>query len=116
MASLANPDSVVVPAAPPRRKAKPAPKPAKSLQDLDRVARRLEADWQLALRQHEAAVHRQFRDLRAALHGRKAGAVKGKAAATLRDALEPRLKPKRGRAKDLRRVEAALGEALERLG
>lgn len=99
----------------PARKTKPRRKPAKSLPDLDRVARRLEADWQAALHQHEAAVHRQFRDLRTALRGRRGSKLKGKDAATLREALEPRLKPKRGRAKDLRRVEDALGQALENL-
>src|SRR5688572_2284815 len=58
--------------APPVRKARAAvPKPAErdgvgSAQDLDRLTRRLEADWQTALRKHEQAVHRRFTDLRAA--------------------------------------------------
>jgi hypothetical protein len=88
--------------------------PRKSLPDLDRLARRLEADWQAALRQHEAAVHRQFVDLRAAVRSRRRIAAKD--VVKLRKALEPRLKPRKGRAKDLRRVEAALGDALARLG
>ena len=97
----------------PVRRARPASRRApKGVDDLDRVARRLEADWQTALRRHEAGVHRLFRDLRAAVRTRKVGAKKADA---LRKALEPRLKPKRGRAKDLRRVESALKAALERL-
>jgi seryl-tRNA synthetase len=102
----------------PVRKSKPA-KAAhatasrKSLPDLDRVARRLEAEWRTALRKHEAAVHRQFNDLRAAFHKRKS--LTSKDVVRLRKALEPRLKPKKGRAKDLRRVEAALGDALASL-
>lgn len=76
------------------------------------MARRLEADWQTALRKHEEAVHRQFTDLRAALRGRKRTRLKGKAVAELRDALVPKLKPGKGRAKDLRRVETALDDAL----
>ena len=83
------------------------------LEDLDRVARRLEADWQLALRKHEGAVHERFLDLRDLVHRGKP--VRGKTAAALRKALEPRLKPKKGRAKDLRRVESALDDALARL-
>ena len=97
------------------RKAKSAPsrKAPKSLPDLDRVARRLEADWQKALRKHEAAVHRQFRDLRAAFH--KGKPLTEHDVVRLRRSLEPRLKPKKGRAKDLRRVEHALGDALASL-
>lgn len=101
-----------------RSKAKPLAtrrRAAKSAGDLDRLARRLEADWQLSLRKHEEAVHKQFVDLRSALHNRKANALKGKAVADLREALAPKLKPKQGRVKDLRRVEDALGVALGRI-
>lgn len=105
-----------VPSSPARkpRRAK-SPRPRKSPDGLDRLARRLEADWQAALRRHEESVHRQFQDLRSALHGPKAAKLKGKAVAELRDALAPKLKPGKGRAKDLRRVESALDEALARL-
>jgi hypothetical protein len=92
----------------------PRKAPAKTLSDLDRIARRLEADWQTTLRKHEAAVHRQFNNLRAAVHARKS--IGGKKVVELRKALEPRLKPRKGRAKDLRRIEAALDDALGRLG
>ena len=103
-------------AAPPARPRKAAPRTqARPPVDLDRLARRLEADWQVALRSHEAAVHRQFHDLRAALRTRKPAKLAGKDAVKLRAALAPKLKPKRGRAKDLRRVEDALGGALARL-
>jgi len=97
-----------------RGAARTAPRAAKGLDELDRVARRLEADWQTALRKHEAAVHRQFHDLRAAVRRRKALAPK--TTGELRKALEPKLKPRKGRAKDLRRVESALDAALARLG
>jgi hypothetical protein len=112
--------SLQPPARKPRRSGataarKPADRPAKSRDDFDRLARRLEADWQMALRKHEAAVHRQFHDLRAALHGRKATALDRKALAALRGTLEPKLKPAKGRAKDLRRVETALDAALARI-
>ena len=100
----------------PARKAaaRPTRRAHKPADDLDRVARRLEADWRTALRKHESAVHRQFHALRAAV--RRSRPLPPETADELRKALEPKLKPKRGRAKDLRRVASALDDALARLG
>ncbi|MHB8632706.1 MAG: hypothetical protein ACYDBQ_01885 [Thermoplasmatota archaeon] len=76
--------------------------------ELGRLARRLELDWERALQSHQTQVRRQFRDLKAALrlHPRIPPTQ-------VRALLVPKMKPKRGRAKDLRRVEDAVGKALE---
>lgn len=116
MPDASAPQSPPVPATPVRKPRRTkAAKPRRSPDGLDQLARRLEADWQATLRKHEQSVHRQFQDLRSALHGRKGAKLKGKAVAELRDALAPKLKPGKGRAKDLRRVESALDEALARI-
>jgi len=85
--------------------------------DLERMARRLEADWRAAVERHQQVIQKQFHELRAALHVKpgKAKAAIVKDADKFRKALDAKLKPKRGRAKDLKRVELALGKALSHL-
>ncbi len=92
---------------------------------LDAAARELgamKADWRNVLSHHELRIDAQFKEL-----GRRFKQAKGKAAtgAALPSAKEAkeilevldkaRLKPGKGRAKDLRRVEDALQRALDRL-
>ncbi len=85
--------------------------------EIERMARRLEADWRAAVERHQQVVRKQFHELRTALHvrpGRKVPSYLKNVGKFRRD-LDAKMKPKRGRAKDLKRVELALEKALARL-
>lgn len=81
------------------------------------MVRRLESDWKAAVERHQRLVAQQFHELRVALHVRAGQPLPAylKDVRKFRRDLDTRIKPKRGRAKDLKRVERALGAALARL-
>lgn len=92
---------------------------------LDAAARELGAmrtDWRDALSHYELRIDAQFKELNRRFKPTKGNAVKGAAIPSAKEAQEilevlgkARLKPGKGRAKDLRRVEEALQRALDRL-
>ena len=78
------------------------------------VAAELHSAWLNALQAHQLRVESQFRELlTAAQAGRR---LKARDQERLQSSLKVSLKPRKGRAKDLRRVEDALDKALSRLG
>lgn len=80
--------------------------------DAVRLLRGLHASWQDAVEAHRLRVAGQFRLAEAGF----AGKHKARDVEKARAALKVRLKPKKGRAKDLRRVEDALATVLARVG
>ena len=98
-----------------------APKRRIALRDAAAEAEALRKDWRDALQHHTMRVDAQFNELRRRLRAK----VTGKQAKGLPSAKEAehiralvarvRVKTDKGRAKDLRRVEEALREAIDRL-
>lgn len=106
-----------------RTPSKPKPSEERRRRAADELARdllALHAEWRGALGSHRLRIDGQFQEALAILRSpARRGAVplpKTKDAPALRNVIRgARLKPKKGRAKDLRRVEEALAELLERL-
>jgi predicted phage gp36 major capsid-like protein len=90
---------------------KPAvPAPAR---DAARLLEGLHSSWRSALEAHRLRVEGQFRVVQGSLTAPKRRATKD--IEKLRTDVKVHLKPSKGRAKDLRRVEDALDKALSRL-
>ena len=93
----------------------------KLLRDATREAEALRSDWREGLSHHQVRIEAQFRELASRLKAAPAGRQpKGmptaKQAKAILDALDgARVKPAKGRAKDLRKVERAVEAALGRL-
>jgi len=89
------------------------------LVDARRELAGLEADWRESLSHYTLRLDAQFKELSRRLEspGRaKKGTPSAREAESVYDALaHARVKPGKGRAKDLRRVEAALAKALDSL-
>lgn len=102
---------------PAAKRAKASAKAVTSAQEVERIVRRLESDWKAAVERHQRLVGQQFHELRVALHVKPGKPLPPylKDVHKFRRDLDTRIKPKRGRAKDLKRVERALGAALARL-
>jgi len=102
-----------------------SPKPpgstrARRLTDARRELASLEADWRESLSHYTLRLDAQFKELARRLSVPDGRATKGtpsaREAAAVHDALaHARVKPGKGRAKDLRRVEAAVAKALGEL-
>ncbi|MEA3143572.1 MAG: hypothetical protein QOG31_896 [Thermoplasmata archaeon] len=86
-----------------------------------RDARALREAWRQAMQHHQVRVEAQFRELSTRLKAPAKGRVKkglpsAKLAEKLHETLaKARLKPVKGRAKDLRRVEKLVQDALDSL-
>jgi hypothetical protein len=97
------------------------PRRRKLLSAATREARALHEEWVQSLAHHQVRVEAQFKELLSRLKARPKGRQpKGlpsmKQAEALHDLLaKARLKPGKGRAKDLRRVEQLVQDALDRL-
>lgn len=93
----------------------------KLLRDAAREADALRSDWREGLSHHQLRIEAQFRELASRLKavpsGRQPkGLPTAKQAKTILEALDrARLKPAKGRAKDLRKVEDTVAAALARL-
>lgn len=87
--------------------------PAAPARDAARLLEGLHSSWRSALEAHRLRVEGQFRVVQGALAAPKR--PNAKELERLRAAVKVHLKPRKGRAKDLRRVEDALDKALSRL-
>jgi hypothetical protein len=93
----------------------------KALEDATKEIASLHAEWKATLEHHRVRVEAQFRELR----GRIAPPAKGRTKKGMPDAKHAegvaerlgkvRLKPAKGRAKDLRHVEELVGDVLDHL-
>lgn len=97
------------------------PRRRKLLASAARDAQALHAEWKESVRQHQVRLEAQFKELARRLKVRPSGKQPpglptAKQAETLEDMLgKARLKPGKGRAKDLRRVEQLMQDMLARL-
>jgi hypothetical protein len=100
---------------------KVTPQRRASLQSAAREAEALRKEWRDAVQHHGLRVEAQFKELarrlRVTAKGRQAkGLPSAKDAQHIRDLMaKVRVKPAKGRAKDLRHVESALRAAIDRL-
>lgn len=70
----------------------------------------LHESWRESLEAYRLRVEAQFRELKHAVQGKKP--LGAKATASAKSALKTNVKPRKGRAKDLKRVEEAVAKAL----
>lgn len=97
-----------------------APKRKEQLDSAHRDALALREAWRQAMQHHQMRVEAQFRELAGRLKVPAKGSRKGLPSAKLAHDLhgrlaKARLKPVKGRAKDLRRVEKLVQDALDAL-
>jgi hypothetical protein len=97
----------------PGSRGKPKGKPERATEAV-RLVQGLQASWRDAVEAHRLRVDAQFRALSHSLSNGKR--LKTKDIERAQAAVKIRIKPKKGRAKDLRHVEAALDKALSRIG
>lgn len=97
-----------------------SPRRREMLEAAHRDALALRDAWRKAMQHHQVRVEAQFSELAARLHPPAKGSRKGLPSAKEAKALhahlaKARLKPVKGRAKDLRRVERIVQDALDGL-